>query len=90
MKKDLTTTLLQVAIGVILLSSVICCLKYVFASREIRSLNYKLRDANTHRNVVQAFVADCMAYSDKNPAILPLLESVGVKKNAAAPAKPAK
>jgi hypothetical protein len=39
---------------------------------------------------MQSFLSDCAAYSDKNPAILPLLETVGMKKNVPASTKPAR
>ncbi|TAK93172.1 MAG: hypothetical protein EPO07_18510 [Verrucomicrobia bacterium] len=90
MKKDLNSTILQAALGVILLAAVFCCIKYVFATRDIRSLNYKLSEGNARRTTMQAFLNDCMAYSEKNPAILPLLETVGIKKNAPIPTKPAR
>ena len=85
MKKDLTTTLLQVALGVILLASVICCLQYVFASREVRALSAQIAGINSYRATMQAYVSECVAYADKNPAINPLLESIGIKRNVASP-----
>jgi len=84
MKRDFTTTILQLALAVSLIASVIFCIQYINRSRTARSLNGQVMAINQYRTTVQAFVNECVAYSEKNPAILPILESVGIRKNPAA------
>lgn len=82
MKRDSTTMLLQLAIVASLIASVFFCIQYINRSRTLRSLNGQVTAINNHRALIQAFANECLAYSEKNPAINPVLESVGLKKNA--------
>lgn len=79
MKSDKLKLILDCALAVTLTLSVWFCYRYVMFSRDLRSLNFQAATANAHRQTIQALLIDCVEYSKKNPAIDPLLKSVGVK-----------
>jgi len=83
MKSNGLTTILNGALAVCLLASVILCVQFVFLSRDARQLNSQLAGINAWNNGVQAFVMECVEYSKKNPAILPILKTIGVEPTAA-------
>lgn len=84
MKSNGLTTILNGALAVCLAASVILCVQFVFLSRDVRQLNIQLTGINAWNNGVQAFVMECAEYSRKNPAMLPLLKTIGVEPVAAA------
>jgi len=79
MKSNTLTAILNGVLALSLLLSVIFCLQYVFLSREFRSISGQVANINAYRNNLQALARDCVAYGKKNPAIVPVLESVGIK-----------
>lgn len=89
MKSNGLTTLLNGALAVALLAAVILCVQFFFLSRDARNMNTSMAGINAWRAQVQTFVSDCVKYSEKNPAIVPLLETIGGPKPGAA-AKPGK
>ena len=84
MKRNGLTSILNGALVVCLIASVILCVQFVFLSRDVRQLNAQLAGINAWKNGVQAFVVECAEYSKKNPAILPILKTIGVEPNTAA------
>lgn len=84
MKSNGLTTILNGALAVCLVACVILCVQFVFLSRDVRQLNSQLAGINAWNNGVQAFVMECAEYSKKNPAILPILKTIGVEPTAAA------
>ncbi len=91
MKNSPLTTLLLGALTISALASIVMCWMYVGATRELRSLRDQTAFINNNRAVVNALLNDTIEYSKRNPAINPILESVGLKPNGAAAAttKPA-
>lgn len=81
MKSNGLTTLLNGALAVCLVASVFLCAQFFFLSRDFRQLSAQVAGINAWRNSVQAFASDCIAYSKQNPAIVPLLETIGVNKS---------
>ena len=79
MKSGTFTMLVQGALVLSLVLSAVFTLQYIFATREMRALNAQLTIANAYRNTIQAMAVDCLEYSKKNPAIEPVLKSVGLK-----------
>ena len=75
--KNGTTTILNVVLGLFLALAVIFCLQTYFLSAEFRSLNGQINGVNTWRQAVQQLLNDCNEYSKKNPAMTPILESLG-------------
>ncbi|MCU0783098.1 MAG: hypothetical protein MUF81_03440 [Verrucomicrobia bacterium] len=82
MKSNTLTTILNGVLAFSLLLSVIFCLQFIFLTREVRAIGAQLTGINTYRSTMQALANDCVAYSEKNPAINPILESVGMKPKA--------
>lgn len=79
MKSKPIIMILQGALALSLVLSVVFCLQSIFLSRDLRTLNYQMASIQGYRNRVQAIVNDCALYSQQNPAIRPYLEAVGVK-----------
>lgn len=91
MKSNSPNIFLTIMLVLNLAFSILFCLQFTFRSRELRSLNTEVNRINMIRGTLQALANDCLAYSEKNPAINPILEQVGLMpaKAAAVPAKPA-
>ena len=92
MKISLTNMILYVALGVCLLAAMVFCVQTVNINGDLRNYNGRVTAINTWRATLQSLVADCLEYSNRNPAIVPILEQAGIKGNKpmAAPAsKPA-
>lgn len=83
------TTALNGVLGVSLILSVIFCLQFIFVTRELRSLTGKAANINATRANMSGLINDCARYSEKNPALDPILESIGVKLPKTAAPKPA-
>lgn len=79
MNNPLSTTVLKVVLVVSLVLSVLFCVQYIMVTREARTLSGQVANINLFRNTLQALANDCLAYSQTNPAINPILESVGLK-----------
>jgi len=74
-----------------LVAVAIFCAQYYFKTRELRSLQSQVNYYQQRELVLKQLLGEVMAYSEKNPAIDPLLINIGAKqgKPAPAPAKPA-
>ena len=90
MKNNPLTTVLLGVLTVSALLSVGFCWRYVSTTREMRALQTQASLINNNRTMINALAADAVEYSKKNPAIDPILESVGLKPAKSAPAAPSK
>jgi hypothetical protein len=91
MKKS--SPLTAVLVSVLLALSVFVvglALSYVLNVRTLHRLQARAFAINNDRAVLQALVADCAEYSKRNPAMEPLLQSLGQRSRQAAPAGSAK
>jgi hypothetical protein len=79
MKSNTLTTILNCVLALSLLQTVIFCLHFIFLSREVRNISSQVSGINTYRSTLQSLLNDSVAYGEKNPAINPILESVGYK-----------
>lgn len=79
MKSKSWTTPLTLMVGLSALASVLLCLQEISYTREFRSLQRQTLLINNRRQVMNALATDLVQYGRQNPAILPLLQSVGVK-----------
>jgi hypothetical protein len=86
MKSNALITALNVVLACFLLMAAFLCIQYVFIARQLRSLTVQVAMINNSRPLLQALENDCLEYSKKNPAIDPILESVGLKPARTAPA----
>ena len=59
-------------------------LRLSFATRDLRRIQPRVVEINSHLNVAQALLNDTLEYSKHNPAIDPLLHSMNFKTNSAA------
>ncbi len=90
MKNSPLITILLGALTLSALASVVMCWLFISSTREIRTLETQSVLINNNRAVVNALLNDTIEYSKRNPAILPVLESVGWKPAAAGSPSPAK
>jgi hypothetical protein len=79
MKNNTLTAVLNGVLAVSLLLSVFLCLQFISLTRQARSISGQIGSINAYRSSMQALANDCLAYSEKNHAIDPILESVGLK-----------
>jgi len=74
-KSPLTKVLLGV-LALISLWSLVLCYSYNSKTRELRLLNGQAAAINFRQQAANALVLDVMKYSEKNPSIKPILESI--------------
>jgi hypothetical protein len=89
MKCNTTTAILNGVLAITTLLCVIFCLQFILVTRELRSISGQVANINNYRTGMQALANDCVAYSQKNHAIDPILESVGLKDKNAPTKQPA-
>jgi hypothetical protein len=90
MKNNPMTTVLLGVLTVSALLSVGLCWRYISNTRELRALQAQATMINNNRTLINALANDVAEYSKKNPAIDPILESVGLKPGKFAPATTSK
>jgi len=79
MKNSPFNTIFLVAVLLSSLWSVLLCYTVIARTRELRELQGRANAFNYRQVGIQALLNDAMEYSKKNPAMDPLLESLGVK-----------
>lgn len=90
MKSNMIHSVLTGVLAVSLLLAVVFCLRAINSTRETRKLALQGRQVQFEQVKFQNFANECLEYSKTNAAILPILESVGLKANPTATnAKPA-
>ena len=91
MKNGPFNAIFLAAVVVSSLWSVWLCYTVISRTRELRELQGRANAFNYRQVGIQALLNDAVEYSKKNPAIDPLLESLGIKQraNAAVTNKPA-
>ena len=71
--------ILQGALALSLVLSVIFSIQFILLTREARTLSGQLAMANMYQNTVRALAVDCLQYGTKNPAILPMLKTFNLE-----------
>ena len=79
----ITAILLGVLFCIAILTLFLCYFSTKYSS-EIRMLQMQAAGINNNRAFIQSLAADAAEYSKKNPAIDPVLESLGIKPRAGA------
>ena len=79
MRKSPLTTILLGLLTVSALASVVLCWLYISSTRQLRALQTQANIINNNRTVMTALANDAIEYSKRNPAIDPILESIGLK-----------
>jgi hypothetical protein len=82
MKNSPFNAILLAAVLVSSLWSVWLCYTVISRTRELRELQAGAAAVNHNQQTLAALANDAVEYSKKNPAIEPLLESIGVKQHA--------
>ncbi len=85
MKNNQLTTILLGLLTLSALASMVLCWLYISNSRELRGIQAQIAAINNRNVGVNSLANDVLEYSKKNPAIDPLLVSVGLKPGKAAP-----
>lgn len=86
MKNTLFTTVLTWLLATSVILSIVFCLQFVFRTRELRTLQGEMaRYQNTHA-MLNVLLNDLAAYSRRDPAINPILESLGIRMGRTNPA----
>jgi beta-lactamase regulating signal transducer with metallopeptidase domain len=90
MRNSGTTTILNWALGVVVVALAIFAMQYYFKTREVRSLQATVMAYQNKQAVLNNLIAECIEYSKRNPAINPILEANHLPNGqaAAAGAKP--
>ena len=88
MKKSPLTVLLLGVLAVSAVASVVFCLLYLLNTKQLHKLQTQAAMAQYRQSLINALATDALEYSKKNPAIDPILESVGVKPAKSAPTPP--
>ena len=91
MKNNLATAILLGILAISAIASLVLCYQFIVNMREIRGLQNYVARINVRKTGINALVTDAVKYSETNPAINPILESVGAKtprSNAPAAIKP--
>lgn len=89
MKKNSSVTVLLTLLVISVLLSLGLYWLSITKERELRDLRTAAANVNSRRTLLGLLAKDAAEYSKKNPAIDPILESVGVKQPKAGAAKPA-
>ena len=92
MKNNGTTTILNWALALAVVGVAIGALNNYFKTSEARLLQAKIMNFQNNQAIMNNLINDTLQYSQRNPAIDPILEAIGAKpaKNApAATPKPA-
>lgn len=85
MKGELPIVGMSFLLASLSLGVAVLAFQYVQLTRELNTSQFTLAQVEMRQNRLKALVAEAMEYSQRNPAIDPLLVSIGAK----APAKPA-
>lgn len=88
MKNDGTTTILNWALAGAVAAAAILATNNIFKTKELRELQSKILIFQNKQASLNNLIAEVMQYSQRNPSIDPILESIGAKpaKNSTAPA----
>lgn len=74
-------SLTKVLTGVLMISALLSlafCYLYIKNTRDLRALQWEVANMNNNRMLIQALANDVLEYSKTNPAITPILNSVGI------------
>lgn len=81
-----TTTILNWALALAVIGVGIGALNNYFKTSEARKLQSKIANYQNNQAIMQNLIAETLQYSQRNPAIDPILEAIGAKPGKNAPA----
>ncbi len=88
MNKNPLVTLLMVLLLLSVLAAAGLSFWYVQSTRRLNLLQWQATQATRNRNIVQNLANEAVEYGKRNPAIDPVLQSVGLKPKPATNAAP--
>ena len=80
MNRDPISTFLVVGLLLSVLATAGICYWYLQTIRQLHTATGELQAVNRDRLVFQQFANHAMEYGERNPAIIPILESVGIRR----------
>lgn len=86
MKNNLVATVLIVLLALTGLWAAFLVLQYNRYSSRANALQARVNEINNSRSIVQALANDALAYSQQQPALVPILQQFGLGSAAPAPA----
>jgi hypothetical protein len=86
MKSIGTTTILNWALAIAVIGVSLGGMQYYFKTREVRTLQAQIMNYQNKQAIMNNLIAETMQYSQRNPAIDPILEAIGAKPGKSAPA----
>jgi hypothetical protein len=86
MKNNLVATVLIVLLALTGLWAAFLVLQYNRYSARANALQARVNEINNSRNITQALANDAIAYSQQQPALLPILQQFGLVGGTPAPA----
>lgn len=89
MKRNPLTTILLVALSVSAIWSMVLCIQSISNARELGAMQGQAAVIGNHEAVDQAILNEALAYSTNHPAILPIIEALGIKRPGPTPPAPA-
>jgi hypothetical protein len=79
MERDRLSSLLSIAVvGSALLTSGMCYW-YLQLTRQLGNVQFQVGLINRNRALLQSFAAEATEYGRRNPAIIPILQNIGVR-----------
>ena len=79
MNRDRVTTILSAVLLLSVLATAGLCYWYLQAARQLRTVQLQAVAVSRNRAAMQQFAAHAMEYGRKNQAILPILETIGIR-----------
>ena len=86
MKSIGTTNVLNWALAIAVIGVGLGGIQYYFKTREVRTLQAQIMNYQNKQAIMNNLIAETMQYSQRNPAIDPILEAIGAKPGKSAPA----
>jgi hypothetical protein len=86
MRKNALTSLLVGLVALSVLATSGLAFLYVRSVQKLHRLQFQTAMANRNRSLINSLANDALEYSRRNPAIDPVLQSVGLKPRPGSPA----
>jgi ABC-type multidrug transport system fused ATPase/permease subunit len=86
MKSNGINSILNWALAIAVIGVGLGGMQYYFKTREVRTLQAQIMNYQNKQAIMNNLIAETMQYSQRNPAIDPILEAIGAKPGKNAPA----
>ena len=85
MKNNLFTTILLAVLAVSAIWSVVLCIQFISNTRELGAMQGHAAEMGRQEAIDQAILNEAVVYSTNHPAMLPILDALGLKKTPTTP-----